>query len=481
MRLRVLGVLSVLCLVVVFLISGTILGSASRELTQELQINRAASVNRLAQVAFDAAGDGDTVRLQQEMDTYSGLYGEGIVVRVQQQTLASGGLAADRPDVQNALSLARLNVSNTSLEQLEPLGSGSRIIFRPFGSASQVLGAVVLDVHADAAQQKLRERWLGVGVAALALAAVLLVGAARVTGWVLRPVLRLDSAVHELERTGRTGNLPEDGPPELRQLSRSFTAMANTVSASMAAQRQLIADTSHQLRNPVGALRLRLDLLQLELKTAREHDAAERAMTELDRVEEILDGVLKLAAAEHRASEGYLRAAGSPGEHLPAQPLDPYPVLQGEIERAAPLAEQAGCRLVLAEPPQPPALAACHPAELAQMAGELLNNAIKYAPGATVAAAVRLEQDVVVVEISDDGPGLPAAERASAATRFWRSPRHSSVPGTGLGMTIVGELASANGGRLVLAEASPHGLSARIEFPVAASDPALPDTGGANA
>ena len=69
MRLRVLGVLSVLCLVVVFLISGTILTSASRELTQELQINRAASLNRLAQVAFDAAGDGDTARLQREMDT----------------------------------------------------------------------------------------------------------------------------------------------------------------------------------------------------------------------------------------------------------------------------------------------------------------------------------------------------------------------------------------------------------------------------
>lgn len=470
MRLRVLGVLSALCLVVVFLISGTILTSASRELTQELQINRAASLNRLAQVAFDAAGDGDNAGLQREMDTYSGLYGEGIVVRVQAQTLESGGLPAERPDVQNALSVARLNVSRTSLEPVEPFGSNSRVIFRPFGSASQVLGAVVVDVHADTAQQKLRERWLGVGVAALALAAILLVGAARVTGWVLRPVLRLDSAVHELERTGRMERLPDDGPPELRELSRSFTAMARTVSASMAAQRQLIADTSHQLRNPVGALRLRLDLLQLELKTAREHDAAERAVAELDRVEEILDGLLKLAAAEHRASEGYLRAAGSSADQPPAQPVaqpvDPYPVLQGEIERAAPLAEQAGCRLVLAGPPRPPALVGCRPAELAQMAGELLNNAIKYAPGATVAAAVRLQQDVVVVEISDDGPGLPAEERSSAATRFWRSPRHSSVPGTGLGMTIVGELAAANGGRLVLAEASPHGLSARIEFPV---------------
>lgn len=465
MRLRVLGVLSVLCLVVVFLISGTILGSASRELTQELQINRAASLNRLAQVAFDAAGDGDTVRLQREMDTYSGLYGEGIVVRVQQDTLASGGLDAGRSDVQDALSLARLNVSNTSLEPLEPFGSSSRVIFRPFGSASQVLGAVVLDVRAGTAQQKLRERWLAVGIAALALAAVLLVGAARVTGWVLRPVLRLDSAVHELERTGRAGRLPDDGPPELRELSRSFTAMARTVSASMAAQRQLISDASHQLRNPVGALRLRLDLLQLELKTAREHDAAERALAELERVEEILDGVLKLAAAEHRASEGYLRASGTPADHAAAQPMDPFPILQGELERAAPLAEQAGCRLVLAAAPQPAALVACHPAELAQMAGELLNNAIKYAPGATVTAAVRTEKDAVVVEISDDGPGLSESERASAATRFWRSPRHSSVPGTGLGMTIVGELAAANGARLVLAEAAPHGLAARIRFP----------------
>jgi signal transduction histidine kinase len=215
----------------------------------------------------------------------------------------------------------------------------------------------------------------------------------------------------------------------------------------------------------VGALRLRLDLLQLELKTAREHDAAERALTELERVEEILDGVLKLAAAEHRASEGYLRASGTPADHAAAQPVDPFPILQGELERAAPLAEQAGCRLVLAAAPQPAALVACHPAELAQMAGELLNNAIKYAPGATVTAAVRTEKDAVVVEISDDGPGLSESERASAATRFWRSPRHSSVPGTGLGMTIVGELAAANGARLVLAEAAPHGLAARIRFP----------------
>ncbi|MGK3649388.1 sensor histidine kinase [Pseudarthrobacter enclensis] len=464
MRLRVLGVLSVLCLAVVFLVSGTILSSAARELTQEVQINRAASLNRLAQVAFDAAGDGDTARLQREMDTYSALYAEGIVVRLQQETLSSGGLSADRPDVRDALSLARLNVNGTSLAALEPLGSRSDVMFRSFGSANQVLGGVVLDVNLDAARAKLQQRWLMVAAAAVALAAVLLLAAARVTGWVLRPVLRLNSAVTELGRTGRAGRLPEDGPPELRELSRSFTAMARTVSDSIESQRQLIADTSHQLRNPIGALRLRLDILQLELKTEREHDAAASVVAELERVEEILDDVLKLAAAEHRVSEDAVRAFNSPDARPAAGPIDPYPVLQGEVERAAPAAGRAGVQLVL-DPPPRPVLVACEPAELAQMAGELLGNAVKYAPGATVTAAVRQEQGLVAVEVSDDGPGLSAAELAQAPGRFWRAPKHAAVRGTGLGMTIVGELAAANGGRLVLDTASPHGLRARLQFP----------------
>ena len=356
MRLRVLGVLSVLCLLVVFLVSGTILGSAARELTQEVQINRAASLNRLAQVAFDAASDGDTVRLQREMDTYSSLYGEGTVVRLQQATLTSGGLSDGRPDVRDALSRTGLNVSDTTLAPLEPFGSGAELIFLPFGSASQVLGGVVLEADLDTARQKLRERWLLVAAAAVVLAAVLLLAASRVTGWVLRPVLRLNTAVTELATTGRAGRLPEDGPPELRELSRSFTAMARTVGDSIEAQRQLIADTSHQLRNPIGALRLRLDVLQLELKTAREHDAAGNVMAELERVEEILDGVLKLAAAEHRASEDSVRAFGSPVARPAAGPVDPFPVLQGEVERATPAAERAGVRLVLAPPPRDPAL-----------------------------------------------------------------------------------------------------------------------------
>ncbi|MDQ0680145.1 signal transduction histidine kinase [Arthrobacter pascens] len=471
MKLRVLGVLSLLSVLMVIIVCNAILTSASRELTQELQINRVAALNRLAQVAYDAAVDGDSTQLQSEMDRYSGLYREGVLVRLQQGTLRSGGLGEDRADVRDAIASARLNLSDTTLAPLQPFGTGSEVISRSFGSASQVLGEAVLEVNPDAAREKLRERWVVVGLAAAALGTVLLLGAARVTRWVLRPVHRLNSAVTELEATGHTSQLPEDGPPELRELSRSFTTMARTVSESIDSQRQLIADTSHQLRNPVGALRLRIDLLQLELQTVREHTAAAGVLAELERVEEILDGVLKLAAAEHRAFEDSARGALGPASGKDKALIDPFPVLLEEVERAGPAAQRSGASIVLERPPDPAVQVACNSAELAQMAGELLNNAIKYAPGARISVAVRERPGGAVIEVSDDGPGLSAEERATATTRFWRSPGHREIRGNGLGMTIVDKLAGANGGRLVLAERSPHGLIARIEFPPAIIPP----------
>ncbi len=470
MKLRVLGVLSLLCVLMVVIVSNAILTSASRELTQELQINRVVALNRFAQVAYDTAQDGDSGQLQREMDRYSALYGEGVLIRLQQATLRSGGLNEERADVRNAVNRANLNLSDTTLAPLEPFGTGTVVVSRSFGSANQVLGEAVLEVNLDAARQKLREQWFVVGLAALALGALLLLSAERVTRWVLRPVQRLNSAVTELETKGRTGQLPEDGPPELRELSRSFSTMARTVSKSIDSQRQLIADTSHQLRNPVGALRLRIDLLQLTLQATGEQAAAAEVLTELERVEEILDGVLKLAAAEHRAVEDFARGALDSDSRANEVLIDPFPVLQEEIERAGPAALRAGVSIVLGRKPDPPLQLACSDGELAHMVGELLTNAIKYAPSAHISVAIHGTAGAVTLTIEDDGPGLSALERAAATTRFWRSPQHRQIRGNGLGMTIVDKLAGANGARLLLTGVSPHGLRARIEFP----RPAIP-------
>lgn len=462
MKVRVLGILSLLVVVIVVTISSVILTSASRELTQELQINRVAALNRFAQLASDAAEDDITTQLQREMDRYSELYGEGVLIRLQQKTLRSGGLGEDQPQVRDALSRASLNLSDTTLTSIRAFGTGNDFISRSFGTASQVLGEVVVEVNLDAARQKLRERWIVVGLAAVALGLLLLVAASRLTAWVLRPVHRLSSAVHELEATGKTSQLPEVGPPELRELSRSFTAMADTVTRSMDSQRRLIADTSHQLRNPVGALRLRIDLLQLALRSEPGKQAAAGVVAELERVEEMLDGVLKLATAEHRASEGSARTEQE-SEHKRLAVIDPFPVLQGEVERATPAARRAGSELTLEDPASESQIV-CDPDELAHMVGELLANAIKYAPGARITVASKPTRGGTAVEISDDGPGLPADHLAASTTRFWRAPQHSKIPGNGLGMTIVERLAEANGARLVLKTREPHGLRARLEF-----------------
>jgi len=461
MRLRVLGTLGVLAALLVVVVAAAILSSAGRELAQEVQINRVSALNRFAQLAYDAALEGDSSQLQGDMDRYSALYGEGVLIRLPSGTLRSGGLGDERPEVRSALTQASLNLSNTTLPPVQAFGSGPAFISRSFGPANQVLGEAVLEVKLDAARQKLRERYLLVGLGAVVLWLLLLLGAARVTAWVLRPVHRLNSAAQELATRGRTARLPEAGPPELRELSRSFSRMAQTVSESMESQRLLIADTSHQLRNPVGALRLRLDLLQLKLRSAEEQAAAADVTAELERVEEILDGVLRLASAEHRASEQQSGGPASPDAEVPD--IDPFAVLQEETDRARPAAEAAG--VVLRLEPGPTLRLHCKPAELAHMVDELLTNAIKYAPGTTVVVSLRGRDGSVSIDVSDGGPGLPADARAAAASRFWRSPEHQGIRGTGLGMTIVDRLAKANGGRLVLEDNPGGGLRARLEFP----------------
>lgn len=468
MRLRVLGVLSLLSLLMVLGMYYALLSASSRELTQELQINRVSALNRFAQVASDATADAasgnDSTMLQMEMDTYSELYGEGILVRFRDQTLSSGNLDPDREDVRNALFNARLNLSLTTLPPLQPFDAGSELVSRSFGSANQVLGEVVLEVDANKAREKLRTRWLLVGVSAIVLESALLFLAARVTGWVLRPIHRLNSAVMELAATGTPRPLPEDGPPELRELSRSFTTMAGAVKESIDHQRQLIADTSHQLRNPVAALRLRIDLLQLQLQTTREQETA-AVVAELERVERILDGVLRLATAEHRAFEGLARRAVGPASANVHAKANPYAVVREELERATPAAQLSGTLFTLEASPDSQLQLDCNAFELAQMVGELFSNAVKYAPGAHVRVTIRVLPTTVEIEITDDGPGLSPEELAASTSRFWRSPRHRNIRGSGLGMTIVDRLAGANGGSLELGSRQPHGLRARLIFP----------------
>ena len=115
--------------------------------------------------------------------------------------------------------------------------------------------------------------------------------------WILRPVHDLDAAALQLAEGNLATRVPAlAGPPELRHLARSFNQMADNVETSQAQQRDLIADASHQLGNPLTALRLRLENLRATAaSTDAEPGEADLALEEADRLNSIVDSLLDLS------------------------------------------------------------------------------------------------------------------------------------------------------------------------------------------
>nr|MDT0667553.1 histidine kinase dimerization/phospho-acceptor domain-containing protein [Micromonospora sp. DSM 115978] len=119
--------------------------------------------------------------------------------------------------------------------------------------------------------------------------------------WVLRPVLHLDTVTHEIA-TGRLSARVSAriGPPELRRLTVSFNDMADHVEQAISRQRDFVADASHQLRNPLSALLLRIENIGLGLPPEW-LDELDETRAEGRRLTEVLDELLALARAEHHA------------------------------------------------------------------------------------------------------------------------------------------------------------------------------------
>ncbi|WP_440900796.1 sensor histidine kinase, partial [Actinosynnema sp.] len=313
-------------------------------------------------------------------------------------------------------------------------------------AGARVEGAVVLRANVDRAAADVTRRWLWVLLGALAAAAgsVLLVVAA--TRWLLRPVAELEAGVRAVALGHRNARVAAvSGPPELRELAVLFNRMAETVGEAAERQRGLIADTSHRLRNPMAALRLRLDALSPNIRPRGER-AHTAALTEADRLESMLNALLALASAESRTTE----TANGDHDEL--------------CDVTAVVADRADAWRTPPPPPPPslPVLARCRAEDVAQVLDVLLDNADKHGGTARVAVGADRAAGTAWFEVHDDGPGLPEESLPRATTRFWRG--DTDATGTGLGLAIAHELVKACGGRLLLT--SPGGLRARVELPL---------------
>jgi len=317
---------------------------------------------------------------------------------------------------------------------------------------AQLVGTVILVRPTGPLNHDIVELWVILGtvaVVAMVAAALLAFALAR---WVSRPLAGLDSAAGRLA----DGDLAiravvDSGPPELRRLGTTFNTMAGRLEALVHGNRAVIADVSHQLRTPLAALRLRLDLLAADTDPATGHELA-GALDELARLSRLVDGLLAVARAENVVP-------------VPTA-VDVAEVARERVVAWHPVADDRGITL------EAPAVGSARaPASVLAWIGEghleqVLDNLIANALDAlsagghiTVTAAVTTAGAQVTV--ADDGPGMSAEDRERAFLRFTTS----NPNGTGLGLAIVHRLVTSNGGTARLTETPGGGLTVILDFP----------------
>jgi signal transduction histidine kinase len=314
-----------------------------------------------------------------------------------------------------------------------------------------LVGTVILARSTSALNDDVIRLWVILGtIAAIAMiaAALLAFGLAR---WVSRPLAGLDTAAGRLA----DGDLDiravvDSGPPELRRLATTFNTMAGRLEALVHGNRAVIADVSHQLRTPLAALRLRLDLLAADPDPDPEttgHELA-GALEELARLSRLVDGLLAVARAENVVP-------------VPTA-VDVAEVARERVVAWHPVADDRGIVLEAGTRARSPVLAWMGEGHLEQVLDNLIANALDaLSAGEHVTVTTTATTAGARISVADDGPGMSAEERERAFLRFTTS----NPNGTGLGLAIVHRLVTSNGGTAKLTETPGGGLTAILEFP----------------
>ncbi len=238
-------------------------------------------------------------------------------------------------------------------------------------------------------------------------------------------------------------------PRELRPLIDALNQFNDRLRGLFERQSQFIADASHELRTPLAALKARVELGLRAQEAQVWRSTLEEAAQNTDKLTHLANQLLSLARIESGA-----RAIAEGG----AQRLD-LSQLARELGMAlAPLAHARGIALALEA--EQPVWVSGEPTLLNELLCNLLDNALAHTPvGGNVILRVL---PAGVLEVEDDGPGIPPEEHERVFARFYR--RSNKGSGAGLGLAIVGEICRAHQAEISLHQAQPQGLLVRVEF-----------------
>ena len=326
---------------------------------------------------------------------------------------------------------------------------GQRILATavPILQQGRIVGTLRITQGLDSVRAEVRRTMIGliaVGVAGLAAGLVI---AWAMAGSLSRPLSRLARAAHRLGEgdLGARSNVRERG--EIGEVARTFDAMADRLEANVRAQREFVANASHQLRTPLTGLKLRLEAARARAQGSELARTLEAAEKEADRLAGIVDRLLVLA---RRAEKG---------EPAPSANLDD--AARAVVERWEERAAAAGASISVVGDG---GWVGTRREDVDQIFDNLVHNALTYAAG-----PLRIELSAAngqaLVAVEDRGPGIPAPDRERVLERFSRG--QSAPPGgSGLGLAIVAELARRSGGDVRITDGSDGGTRVEVRLPV---------------
>lgn len=343
-----------------------------------------------------------------------------------------------------------------------------------FGDATGIQGTVTVSSRRDlaaAARSATLRALLLAGLAAVAFSAV--VGTVLGRG-LTAPIGGLTLAAERMHAGELDARAPVGGEDEIGRLARGFNRMAEQLEASfreLAAERdalrRFVSDASHELRSPITAVSSFLELLQGRAGADAETRDAFLAETrqQVDRLQRIVAGLLDLSRLD----------TGLAG--LDVETLQAAEIVHGVVAVRASDATARGLTIREALPDADLALEGDR-LQLETALGNLLDNAVKYAPAATdVEVGARRRGTEVHLWVRDRGPGVSQEDLPHVFERFYRGAAAASgrVPGSGLGLAIAASVAAAHGGRAWAENAPDGGARFTLAIPAARDERAEPN------
>lgn len=430
MRQRLFVVFLVPLAAVLLLLGGAYGWAASRSVQQSFYTQQVGDIGTFVTSARQGLLSGSADVLDGELRRYHELYGTRVTVvdrsgRPWSPSSDGGSVVLDDATmgkVQLALSGRRGDLPEPALL---PWQFSEQSLVEPIFDQGDVIGAVVMSAAVDAPRAEIVRQWILLGIVsviAIGIGLLVVMGLAR---WVLRPVHRVDEAMEAIERGDMDARIADDtGPPELHRMILLFNRMAGEIERVVSRQQEFAMNASHELRNPLSALLLRVESLATGLDRGWDEEV-EATREEGRRLTRILDTLLSFA----RGSDPGLRP----------DPVDLAALAERRVVAWRDAAAATGVSLALHA--GAPVLSATDETIVESALDAVIDNAVKFSPAGTLidVAAVRTDAGCEL-SVRDHGPGLPEEELAHATDRHWRSARTRAVPGTGLGLAIATDL-----------------------------------------